>query len=105
MTGRRLPRITALSGAEAALACHVVVHSPAPADPALIWTLTLTRADGAPLAESRITSPDFPLPLADIARVHLDVVGLVQSGDWEPVPGVPGGPRFRAPVRTSPPPG
>lgn len=107
MTRRRLPRIAALSGAEAARARHVEVHSPVPAGPgALTWTLTLLGDDGAPLAESRSTSPDFPVPLAGIAQVHLDVVGLQQAGDWTalaaPDPGPPG-PRFRAPVRELPP--
>ena len=105
MTRRRLPRIAALSGPEAADAHHVEVHSPVPAGPAaLTWTLTLVAADGTPLAESRTTSPDFPLPLADIAQVHLDVVGLVQTGEWEPVAAPRGGARFRAAVRTTPPP-
>jgi len=105
MTRRRLPRIAALSGPEAALAQHVDVHSPVPAGTdALTWTLTLLDGAGVPLAESRTTSPDFPLPLADIAQVHLDVVGLAQAGEWEPVATTGGGARFRAAVRATPPP-
>ncbi|RMI13385.1 hypothetical protein [Cellulomonas triticagri] len=103
MRRRRLPRIAALSGADAALARHVAVHSPVAAGPAaLTWTLTLLAEGGGPLAESRTTSPDFPVPLADIAQVHLDVVGLVQAGEWEPVPVRGGGVRFQAPVRVAP---
>jgi hypothetical protein len=107
MTRRRLPRIAALSGAEAVRARHVEVHSAVAAGPgALTWTLTLLDGDGTPLAESRATSPDFPVPLAGIAQVHLDVVGLQQAGDWAelaaPDP-VRTGPRFRAPVRELPP--
>lgn len=106
MSRRRLPRIAALSGAEAARARHVDVHSPVPAGPgALTWTMTLVDDDGAPLAESRATSPDFPLPLGDIAQLHLDVVGLAQAGDWAPIPSTTGTARFRAPVRPLPPPG
>lgn len=106
MTRRRLPRIAALSGPEAARARHVDVHSPVPAGTdALTWTLTLLDAAGVPLAESRTTSPDFPMPLADIAQVHLDVVGLAQAGAWEPVATAGGGARFRAAVRATPPPG
>ncbi|WP_431837025.1 hypothetical protein [Cellulomonas sp. Y8] len=105
MTRRRLPRIAALSGPEAALARHVDVHSPVPAGTdALTWTLTLLDDGGVPLAESRTTSPDFPLPLADIAQVHLDVVGLARAGEWEPVTTRGGGARFRATVRPTPPP-
>jgi hypothetical protein len=108
MTRRRLPRIAALSGAEAARARHVDLHSPTPAGPgALTWTLTLLDHAGTALAESRTTSPDFPVPLAGIAQVHLDVVGLRQAGDWTalgPVVDRPD-PRFRAPVRPLPPPG
>ncbi|WP_217616113.1 hypothetical protein [Cellulomonas sp. GbtcB1] len=105
MTRRRLPRIAALSGPEAALARHVDVHSPVPAGTdALTWTLTLLDDGGVPLAESRTTSPDFPLPLADIAQVHLDVVGLARAGEWEPVATRGGGARFRAPVRPGRPP-
>lgn len=102
---RRLPRIAALSGPEAARARHVAVHSPVPAGPAVLtWTLTLLADGGGPLAESRTSSPDFPVPLADIAQVHLDVVGLVQTGEWEPVPLRDGGVRFQAPVGVAPPP-
>ncbi|VTR75854.1 MULTISPECIES: hypothetical protein [Cellulomonas] len=105
MTRRRLPRIAALSGAEAARARFVVVHSPVAAGPgAVTWTLTLLGVHGAPLAESRTTAPDFPLPLADIAQVHLDVVGLAQSGEWKAVPTAHGEPQFQAPVRALPPP-
>lgn len=96
----RLPRIAALSGAEAARARHVVVHSPVPAGSAgLTWTLTLLGDGGTALAESRTSSPDYPVPLGDIARVHLDVVGLEQTGEWEPLPVRHGSARFRAPVR------
>lgn len=95
-----LPRIAALSGAEAAQARHVVVHSPVHAGPeALTWMLTLLAEDDAPLAESRTTSPNFPLPLGDIAQVHLDVVGLVTTEGWTEEQTGDGGPRFRAPVR------
>ena len=105
MTRRRLPRIAALSGPEAALAHHLDVPSPVPSGAdALTWTLTLLDAGGVPLAESRATSPDFPVPLADIAQTHLDVVGLAQAGGWEPVPTADGGARYRAPVRATPPP-
>ena len=56
MTRRRLPRIAALSGPEAALAEHVDVHSPVPAGTgALTWTLTLLDGAGVPIAESRTT--------------------------------------------------
>jgi hypothetical protein len=103
MTRRRLPRIAALSGPEAARARFVVVHSPVPAGTAAVtWTLTLLGAHGAPLAESRTTAPDFPLPLADITQVHLDVVGLTQAGEWRAVPTPDGGPQFQAPVRALP---
>ncbi|WP_454051748.1 hypothetical protein [Cellulomonas sp. Marseille-Q8402] len=105
MTRRRLPRIAALSGAEAARARHLDVHSPVPAGPgAVTWTLTLVDDAGAPMAESRTTSPDFPLPLGDIVRLHLDVVGLEQAGEWTSPEPSAGEPRFRAPVRTLPPP-
>lgn len=104
MTRRRLPRIAALSGAEAARARHVDVHSPVPAGSGVLtWTLTLLDDTGAVLAESRTTSPDFPVPLAGIAQVHLDVVGLQQAGDWDALGSA--GPRFRAPVLPLPPPG
>ena len=104
MTRRRLPRIAALSGPEAALARHVDVHSPVTAGAgAVTWTLTLLDGGGVPLAESRTTAPDFPLPLADIARVHLDVVGLAQAGEWRTVPAAGGHVRFRAPVRVTAP--
>jgi hypothetical protein len=108
MTPRRLPRIAALSGPEAARARHVEVHSPVRAAAGVLtWTLTLLDEDGTPLAESRTTSPDFPVPLGGIAQVHLDVVGLRQEGDWaevHPDDGRPD-PRFRAPVHPLPPPG
>jgi len=95
-----LPRIAALSGAEAARARHVVVHSPVHAGPdALTWMLTLVAEDGEPLAESRTTSPNFPLPLGDIAQVHLDVVGLVTADGWTEEQTRDGGPRFQARVR------
>jgi hypothetical protein len=98
-----LPRIAALSGPEAARARFVVVHSPVPAGTATVtWTLTLLGAHGSPLAESRITAPDFPLPLADMARVHLDVVGLAQTGEWRAVPTSHAVPQFQAPVRALP---
>jgi hypothetical protein len=104
MRKRRLPRIAALSGVQAAQARHVLVHSPVRAGPAVLtWTLTLVADDDVPLAESRTTSPDFPVPLADIAQVHLDVVGLEQAGEWEPLPVRRGEARFRAPVRVVPP--
>jgi len=100
MRRRRLPRIAALSGAQAARARHVLVHSPVRAGPAVLtWTLTLVADGDVPLAESRASSPDFPVPLADIAQVHLDVVGLEQAGEWEPLPVRAGEARFRAPVR------
>jgi hypothetical protein len=103
MGRRRLPRIAALSGADAARARHVLVHSPERAGPAVLtWTLTLLDDGGTALAESRASSPDFPVPLADIAQVHLDVVGLEQAGDWEPLPVHGGAVRFRAPVRVAP---
>jgi hypothetical protein len=108
MTRRRLPRIAALSGAEAARARHVEVHSPVRAGAgALTWTLTLLDEAGSALAESRTTSPDFPVPLGGIAQVHLDVVGLRQEGDWTELPpdAARPEPRFRAPVRPLPPPG
>lgn len=99
MRRRMLPRIAALSGPEAARARHVVVHSPVHAGPdAVTWMLTLVAEDGAPLAESRTTSPNFPLPLGDIAQVHLDVVGLVRAGGWTQEH-ADDGPRFRARVR------
>ncbi len=98
-----LPRIAALSGAEAAQARHVVVHSPVHAGPdALTWMLTLVTEDGAPLAESRTTSPNFPLPLGDIAQVHLDVVGLVAVDGWTEEQTGDGEPRFHAAVRPAP---
>jgi hypothetical protein len=104
MRKRRLPRIAALSGAQAARARHVLVHSPVRAGPAVLtWTLTLVADEDVPLAESRTTSPDFPVPLADIAQVHLDVVGLEQVGEWEPMPVRPGDVRFRAPVQVAAP--
>ena len=100
MSRRRLPRIAALSGPEAHQARHLVVHSPvrAGAD-AVTWVLTLLADDDVPLAESRTTAPNFPVPLADIAQVHLDVVGLGTAGRWVPQPSEDGTPRFRAPVR------
>jgi hypothetical protein len=104
MVRRGLPRIAALSGAEAARARHLVVHSPVRAgSDAVTWTLTLLADDGEPLAESRTTSPDYPLPISDIAQVHLDVVGLEAAGGWIPQQGAHGaGPRFRAAVRVAP---
>lgn len=105
MTRRRLPRIAALSGPDVERAAHVDVHSPAPAGPAaLTWTLTLLDARGVPLAESRTTSPDYPVPLGDIARTHLDVVGLTRTGEWRSLTTAGGAPRFRASVRVGPPP-
>lgn len=99
-TGRRLPRIAALSGPEAGRARHLLVHSPvhAGAD-AVTWTLTLLAEDDVPLAESRTSAPNYPLPLEDIAQVHLDVVGLSATGRWTPEPSEDGAPRFRTPVR------
>lgn len=106
MVRRRLPRIAALSGPEAARARHLVLHSPVRAGTeAVTWTLTLLADDDVPLAESRTTAPDFPLPIADIAQVHLDVVGLEAAGRWVPQEPEGDGPRFRAPVRVAPPPG
>jgi hypothetical protein len=109
MTRRRLPRIAALSGVEAAHARHVDLHAPVAAGGGVLtWTLTLLDDAGSALAESRVTSPDFPVPLAGIAQVHLDVVGLQQAGDWaELAPSDPTRalPRFRAAVRVLPPPG
>lgn len=108
MTRRRLPRIAALSGAEATRARQVDLHAPVAAGGGVLtWTLTLLDEAGSALAESRVTSPDFPVPLAGIAQVHLDVVGLQQAGDWTALaPSDPSSPapRFRAAVRVLPPP-
>lgn len=107
MTRRRLPRIAALSGAEAARVRHAELHSPVAAGSgALTWTLTLLDATGAALAESRAASPDLPVPLEGVAQLHLDLVGLRQAGDWAtgPDPQPSGPPRYRAPVRPLPPP-
>lgn len=100
MARRHLPRIAALSGPEAGRARHLLVHSPvrAGAD-AVTWTLTLLGDDDVPLAESRTSAPNYPLPLADIAQVHLDVVGLRTTGGWASQPSEDGTPRYRAPVR------
>jgi hypothetical protein len=100
---RRLPRIAALSGAEAARAARVLVHSPVAVEPgARTWTLTLLDPDGAALAESRATAPDYPVPLVEITRVHLDVVGLEQRGPWHEQATDGGVPRFCAAVRAVP---
>ncbi len=97
---RHLPRIAALSGAEASRAAWVVVHSPSTAAPgALTWTVTLLDAEGVALAESRAPGPDYPVPLAEIARVHLDLVGLEQSGEWFAAPSTATAPRYCTTVR------
>ncbi|WP_263120734.1 hypothetical protein [Cellulomonas sp. RIT-PI-Y] len=99
-----LPRIAGLSGAELARARTVAMHSPLPseAEQTLIWTVTVLTAEAIPLAESRATSPDYPVPLTEIAQPHLDVVGLVTVGRWQAEITGDGSPRFSAPVRLHP---
>lgn len=98
-----LPRIAGLSGAELALVTTVAMHSPGSAGAgSLTWTLTVLTADGVPLAESRVTSPDYPVPLAAIVQPHLDVVGLEARGPWRTEATSDGVPRFSVPVRLRP---
>lgn len=99
---RHLPRIVALSGAEAARASQVLVHSPVLVEPgAHTWTITLLDPDGALIAQSRALAPDLPVPLAEIARLHLDVVGLEAGDRWHELTPEADGPRFSATVRTA----
>lgn len=95
-----LPRIAGLSGPELARAALVAMHSPEPAGPAaLTWTVTVLSDGDEPLAESRATSPDYPVPLSEIVQPHLDVAGLIAVGGWRAVPTEDGSPRFCIRVR------
>ncbi|MEV7972121.1 hypothetical protein [Cellulomonas sp. NPDC089187] len=103
MDGDGVPRIARLSGPELARARQVAVHSPLPSGAGtLTWTITVMTVDKIPLAESLVTSPDFPIPLSEIVQPHLDVVGLVAAGSWEPQATPDGSPRFNAAVRVRP---
>lgn len=103
MGDEALPRIAGLSGPELARVETVAVHSPAPSGTgSLTWRLTALAADGVPVAESRVTSPDYPVPLAGIAQPHLDLVGLTALDRWRPETTADGSPRFTTRVRLRP---
>lgn len=100
---RKPPRIAELSGAELAMVARVVMHTPVPGGPeALTWTVALLGEDGSVLAESRAASPDYPVPLSEIAQLHLDLAGLAQSGGWRSEWTTDGMPRFSARVTLCP---
>ena len=83
-----LPRINALDGATLARVRIVVMHSPQSVDSpssgesAALWAVTLTDIQGMALGREHVTVPDFPTPLDEIVRLHLDMVGLRVEGDW-----------------------
>ena len=98
-----VPRIARLSGAELARVVTVAMHSPRPSpQETLTWTVTLLTREAVPLAQSLATSPDYPVPLSEIAQPHLDVAGLTQIGRWRAEQTADGMPRFSAPVRPLP---
>lgn len=102
MDERELPRIARLSGVELSRARQVAMHSPVPSSAGtLTWTVTLMTVDEIPLAESLVTSPDYPMPLSEIAQPHLDVVRLVAVGPWQAESTEDGSPRFSTAVRVA----
>lgn len=95
-----LPRLAALDDDTLVRVRSATVHSPdATGNGNLIWTLTLSDADGAPVSQERLSAPDWPIPLADIIAPHLDVAGLRVAGEWRTDLGEDGLPQHSAQVR------
>lgn len=95
-----LPRLGRLDDRALARARTVTVHSPgASAEGALVWTLTISDADGRPLGRELLTAPDWPAPLGHLVAPHLDLAALRVVGRWQTDLGADALPRHAAAVR------